>query len=84
MDQDQDWEHQYNIAEKSRHKLWEAIGILTFNHQARLNWLHRLGDLHLRIPEHVRQEIGDIIDEAYEQWQKECDEGRNTEHLIEN
>ena len=35
--------------------------------------LYRLGDLHERIPEDVRLEVGDIIDTAYEQWQ----DGRN-------
>ena len=61
--------------------LGDALYILTAQRSARLNWLYRLGDLHVSIPEDTRIEIGDIIDDAlaYENWKKECDEGRKSD-----
>lgn len=38
----------------------------------------RICDLHIRIAEDFRLEIGDAIDAAYEQWQKECDDRRQS------
>ena len=67
------------IFEKRSFSLGDALHVLTAQRHARLHWLYRLGDLHVRIPEATRIEIGDIIDEAYENWQKECDEGRKSD-----
>jgi len=58
------WEREYKIVEKRSLNLGDALYILTAQRSARLNWLYRLGDLHVRIPEDTRIEIGDIIDDA--------------------
>jgi hypothetical protein len=73
------WERSCKIANKSISNLGYAMCTLTAQRSARLNWLYRLGDLHVRIPEDTRIEIGDIIDDAYENWQKQCDEGRKSD-----
>ena len=61
--------------------LGDALYILTAQRSAHLNWLYRPCDLHVSIPEDTRIEIGDIIDDAlaYENWKKECDEGRKSD-----
>jgi hypothetical protein len=43
----------------------DAILILTAERSARLNWLHRLCNLHGHILEETQYQIGDIGDEAY-------------------
>ena len=75
------WEREYKIIEKRSLNLGDALYILTAQRSAHLNWLYRLGDLHVSIPEDTRIEIGDIIDDAlaYENWKKECDEGRKSD-----
>ena len=73
------WEREYKIVEKRRSNLGDSLYILTAQRSARLNWLYRLGDLHVRIQENTRIEIGEIIDDACENWKKECDEGRKSD-----
>jgi len=77
----EEWEREYKIVAKRSSMLGDALYILTAQRSARLNWLYRLGDLHVRIPEDTRIEIGDMIDDAYENWKKEleCDEGRKSD-----
>ena len=73
------WEREYKIVEKRSSNLGDSLYILTAQRSARLNWLYRLGDLHVRIQENTRIEIGDIIDDACGNWKKECDEGRKSD-----
>ena len=74
-----DWEERYRNLEMRLEQVSYAARILTAEHTARLYWLYGLGDLARRIPEDVRLEIGDMIDAAYEQWQTECDERRQSQ-----
>ena len=73
-----DWEERYGILEKLLERVSEAARVLTAERTARLYWLYGLGDLARRILEDARLEIGGIIDAAYEQWQTECDERRQS------
>jgi hypothetical protein len=59
--------------------------MLTAQPSARLNWLYRLGDLHVRIPEDTQIEVGVIIDDAYENWRKNAtrDESRTSAPMTE-
>jgi hypothetical protein len=45
------WERKCKIAEKRTSNLGDALYILTAQRSTRLNWLYRLGDLHVHIPE---------------------------------
>jgi len=72
------WKNCHCIAQEQSTRQFNAMRILTTGRQASLNWLYTLGDLDVRIPENVRMEIGDCIDETYEQWRNECDEGRDS------
>jgi hypothetical protein len=67
------------IVEKHSSNLGDTLYILTAQRSARLNLLYRLCNLHVCIPEDTRIEIGDIIDDAYENRKKECDEGRKSD-----
>ena len=66
----QEWKARHSIMEQRVTRLCRAMQILTCQRNARLNWLYGLGDLHIRIAEDFRLEIGDAIDAAYEEWQK--------------
>ena len=74
-----DWEERYRNLEMRLERVSYAARILTAERTARLYWLYGLGDLARRIPEDVRLEIGDMIDAAYEQWQTEGDERRQSQ-----
>jgi hypothetical protein len=50
------WEREYKIVEKRSLNLGDALYILTAQRSAHLNWLYRLGDFNVSIPE-VRQRI---------------------------
>ena len=63
-------ERSFKIMEKLQERGSRAMRILTAERMARLFWLYGLGDLYVRIPDALR-DISDVIDEAYEQWQKE-------------
>ena len=73
-----DWEERYGILEKLLERVSEAARVLTAERTARLYCLYGQGGLARRILEDARLEIGDIIDAAYEQWQTECDERRQS------
>ena len=70
----QKWKLYHSRMEEALTMRGQAIHTFTAGREARLMWLYRLGGLHERISEEVRLEVGDIIDAAYEQWRKSCDE----------